>query len=408
MSLWAGNRLAAAPETSGQFEMERAGSRFPPALEAEFRAVCLEHDLPRARLSTAIYLLFVVAVTAMNMLGGLAPLPDAPLETIFVLRLGIACPALVLILCAVDLRALRRSYQWVVGSAVVALGTSVMAISATAAASGFPQFQMGDVLVIVYGCLFVGLQYRSVIVVASLLVAVFLILGVAVGVPTSDLTFAGLVIVVTALMAVLSAGRVERLQRIRFIEQGKLSELAERDGLTGLYNRRKFDSLADSLWEQARRDRRALQIVLVDIDFFKIYNDLYGHQAGDECIRRIAHAMSRAARRPLDFSARYGGEEFVLVLYGPTEQMSTLPEQIRMEVMEERIPHQGSTVAKVVTVSVGSAIGAPASGRSLAGVIQQADEALYRAKKSGRNRVVDSGIVDADATTGIFELKSVS
>jgi diguanylate cyclase (GGDEF)-like protein len=197
------------------------------------------------------------------------------------------------------------------------------------------------------------------------------------------------------------------LQRTRFIEQRKLNDLAERDGLTGLYNRRQFDALAGSLWQQARRDERMVQIVLVDIDCFKIYNDLYGHQAGDECIRRISRAMSRAARRPLDFCARYGGEEFVLVLYGPTEHTRTVPEQIRREVLEEQIPHRGSTVANVVTVSIGSAIGDPASGRSLAGVIQQSDQALYQAKKAGRNRVVDSGLVDAGAATGNFELRSV-
>jgi diguanylate cyclase (GGDEF)-like protein len=403
---WAGERLAAG-EASGRFEALPAGRRFPPELEAEFRAANLEQNVPRARYSTAIYLLFVLAVTAMNMLGGLAPMPDDPLQTIFLLRLGVACPALVLILCALDMAPLRKRYQLVVGTAVVALGASVMAISATAAASGSPQFQMGDVLVIVYACLFVGLEYRSVITVASLLVGAFLILGVTFGVAAMDLTFAGLVIIVTALMAVLSAGRVERLQRTRFIEQRKLNELAERDGLTGLYNRRKFDSLASSLWQQAYRDQRLLQVVLVDIDCFKIYNDLYGHQAGDECIRRISRAMSRAARRPLDFCARYGGEEFVLVLYGPTEITNTIPERIRAEIMEEQIPHQGSTVATVVTVSVGSATGDPASGRSLAGVILQADEALYTAKRLGRNRVVDSGLVEAGVDTGNFALRSV-
>ncbi len=407
MTLKAGDRLAAQSEASGRFEALPAGRRFPPELEVEFCAAILEQNIPRARYSTAIYLIFVLAVTAMNMLGGLAPLPDDRLQTIFLLRLGVACPALVLILCAIDMELLRRHYQLVVAFAVVALGTSVMAISATAAASGSPQFQMGDVLVIVYACLFVGLEYRRVITVASLLVAAFLILGVAVGVATTDLTFAGLVIVVTALMAVLSAGRVERLQRTRFIEQRKLNELAERDGLTGLYNRRKFDGLADSLWRQARRDQRMLQIVLVDIDCFKIFNDLYGHQAGDDCIRRIARALTRAARRPLDFCARYGGEEFVLVLYGPTEATRTVPERIRTEIMEEQIPHEGSTVANVVTVSVGSATGDPASGRSLAGVFLQADEALYTAKSLGRNRVVDSGMVEAGVDTGNFELRSV-
>jgi len=274
--------------------------------------------------------------------------------------------------------------------------------------TGLPQFQMGDVLVIVYACLFLGLAARVVAIVAAALAAAFFVLGAALGVPAEDLVFAGLVIVVTALMAVLSARRVERLQRTRFIEQRMLNELAERDGLTGLYNRRKFDALAERLWQQARRDGQLVQLLLLDIDCFQIYNDLYGHQAGDECLRRISRVIARAARRPLDFCARYGGEEFVLMLYGPSEQDPlALAEQIRREVMDEQIVHRGSYVAPVVTVSIGTALAEPASGRSLAALIQQADEALYEAKQRGRNRVVDGGMVTAGAITGRFELRSV-
>lgn len=399
---------AAAAERSGRFEAPIARGPFAAPLEAEFRAHCLAENLPRARNATAVYLLFVIAVTAMNVLGALAPLPDAPLSTIYLLRLGVACPALIVILCTGAIPLLRRHYQPIVGTAVVALGTSVMAISAIAASSGVPQLQMGDVLVIVYACLFLGLAYRTVIVVATALAAAFFGLGMALGVAQGDLVFAGLVVVVTALMAVLSAGRVEQLQRHRFLERRLLNELAERDGLTGLYNRRKFDALAAKLWQQAKRDGHLLQLILIDIDCFKIYNDLYGHQAGDECIRRISRVIDRAARRPLDFGARYGGEEFVLMLYGPSDADSlALPERIRREVQEEQLPHATSPVAKVVTVSIGTATADPASGRSLAGLIRQADEALYEAKQAGRNRVADGGMVPSDAITGRFPFRSV-
>lgn len=403
-----GDERAAVAERSGRFEAPSARGPFPGPLEREFRAHCLAENLPRARYATAIYLLFVLALTALNVIGVLAPLPNAPLDTIYLLRLGVACPALVIILCAGTVPTLRRHYQPIVGAAVAALGTSVMAISAIAASSGMPQLQMGDVLVIVYACLFLGLGYRTVTVVAAALVTAFFGLGIALGVEARDLVFAGLVVVVTALMAVLSAGRVEQLQRHRFLERRLLNELAERDGLTGLYNRRKFDVLADKLWQQAKRDGHLLQLILIDIDCFKIYNDLYGHQAGDECIRRISRVIARAARRPLDFGARYGGEEFVLMLYGPSDADSgALPERIRREVQEEQLPHATSPVADFVTVSIGSAIANPASGRSLAGLIRQADEALYEAKQAGRNRVADGGIVAADSITGRFPFRSV-
>jgi diguanylate cyclase (GGDEF)-like protein len=381
---------------------------FPYPLEQEFRDYHLERNLPRARFATAIYLALVLVVTTINILGGLAPLSESVLEPIFVLRLGVACPALVLILCATYLRALRPYYQWVASSAVVVAGLSVMTISGLAASSGLPQFQMGDVLVIVYATLFLGLLFRFVVAVAISLVVGFAALGATLGVPIDDLVFAAAVLVATALMAVLSAGRVERLVRTTFIETQLLNDIAERDGLTGLYNRRMFDTLAQRLWQQAQRDHQSLQIILVDIDHFKRFNDFYGHQAGDDCIKQVAKTIARAAKRPFDFSARYGGEEFALVLFAPSgDQPEALAEQIRRDIMEQAIPHADSDVADVITVSIGSAIAEVGAKRSLAGLIQKADEALYRAKQIGRNRVLHTDAGKSDTPTGAFKVFAV-
>jgi len=339
----------------------------------------------------------------INAFGAAVTLPDHALRAIVVLRLGVASPALIVILLATAWAPLRRHYQTVVGSAVTALGLSVMTISAIAAASGTPQLQMGDVLVIVYACLFLGLEQRAVIAVAGILVSAFFAIGISVGVGAADLTFAGAVIFATALMTVLSAHRVVQLARANFVENRMLNERAERDGLTGVYNRRKFDMLAPMLWEQARRDGQALQVVFVDIDFFKPYNDLHGHQGGDDCIRIVARIVAQAARRPFDFCARYGGEEFVLVLYGPTNaDPQAIPEQIRSAVLAREIPHKGSSVADHLTVSIGSALSTPESGRSLAGLVQRADEALYEAKRLGRNRVVHKE--SSGTRTGAFKV----
>jgi diguanylate cyclase (GGDEF)-like protein len=201
---------------------------------------------------------------------------------------------------------------------------------------------------------------------------------------------------------------VERLVRASFIETQLLNDIAERDGLSGLYNRRMFDTLAHRLWLHAQRNREALQVILVDIDHFKAFNDLYGHQAGDSCIRQVAAIIARAARRPLDFCARYGGEEFVLVLYAPSgSDPSTVPEQIRRETIALGIPHAGSAAAGTITVSIGSAIAPPGSQRSLAGLIQAADEALYRAKQLGRNRVLHVDASDSETPTGAFKVFAV-
>ena len=184
-----------------------------------------------------------------------------------------------------------------------------------------------------------------------------------------------------------------------------LNEIAERDGLSGLYNRRMFDTLTSRLWLQTQRNMESLQIILVDIDHFKAYNDLYGHQAGDNCIRQVAAILARAARRPCDFCARYGGEEFALVLYAPSGADPTaIPEQVRRETLALAIPHAHSGAAQVLTVSIGSAMAEPGTKRSLAGLIQTADEALYRAKQLGRNRVLHVDASHSDTPTGTFKV----
>jgi len=154
-----------------------------------------------------------------------------------------------------------------------------------------------------------------------------------------------------------------------------------------------------------RREDVAVEIIFIDIDYFKIYNDLYGHQAGDDCLKKVATSIARCAKRPFDFLARYGGEEFVLVLYGPPDDYArSLPEQIRCDVMDLLIPHAGSEAAKYVTVSVGVALARCGSHRSLNGAIQTADEAMYQAKREGRNRVAFKDTNDSEVETGNFRV----
>jgi diguanylate cyclase (GGDEF)-like protein len=382
--------------------------RFREPQEELFREGHLARNLPRARSATAIYLAMIVVVTAINLLGGLTPFTEAILEPIYVLRLAVACPALLVILLATYVPALRRHYQSIATFAVIVNGLAVMTISALAAGSGQPQFQMGDVLVIVYATLFLGLLFRFVLSVAVCLVCAFVTIGLALGVHGQDLGFAASVLVATALMAVLSAARVERLMRTTFVETQLLNDIAERDGLSGLYNRRMFDTLTRRLWQQAQRESAALQVVLVDIDHFKRFNDLYGHQAGDDCIRRVASVIGSAARRPLDFCARYGGEEFALVLFAPSGlDPGALPERLRHDIMSQAVTHADSDAANVITVSIGSAIAEPGSKRSLAGLIQAADEALYRAKQMGRNRMLHVDAGTSETPTGAFKVFAV-
>lgn len=180
--------------------------------------------------------------------------------------------------------------------------------------------------------------------------------------------------------------------------QAELERLATRDGLTSVANRRSFDETLNMEWRRASRESRALSLLMIDVDFFKPYNDTYGHQGGDECLRQVAAAMSGVVKRAGDCVARYGGEEFS-ILMPATEPEGALivAERIRAAVEALHLPHSGSTVADHVTVSVGVASLHVGNDGMAAGLVAAADAALYRAKDGGRNRVVLAGNVTAPA-----------
>ncbi|MEI8172510.1 MAG: diguanylate cyclase [Deltaproteobacteria bacterium] len=170
--------------------------------------------------------------------------------------------------------------------------------------------------------------------------------------------------------------------------EAMLQDLSRRDGLTGLANRRHLDECLDREWKRALREKIPLSIIMCDIDFFKNFNDAYGHQIGDECLRTVAHVLEQWLRRPLDVAARYGGEEFVVVVPGtPLTGALAVAESIRSGIEALAIPHASSSAAPVVTISLGVASVVPAPDGAASGILSAADQALYRAKGEGRNRV---------------------
>jgi diguanylate cyclase (GGDEF)-like protein len=179
---------------------------------------------------------------------------------------------------------------------------------------------------------------------------------------------------------------VERYNRRYFLERGVLGELADRDGLTTLHNRRAFDKHLVRVWQQGLRDRSAVAILLIDLDHFKGYNDRHGHQSGDACLRHVAQIVQGFARRPLDMAARYGGEELAIVLYQVTpEHAAALAEQLRLAVASNVIQHRDSASMGRVTVSVGVAWIGTTIDCSPEDSVELADRALYAAKQAGRN-----------------------
>lgn len=199
-----------------------------------------------------------------------------------------------------------------------------------------------------------------------------------------------LVIALAVGFVVLSMLMSTQLRRRLRTEQ-ELMLLARTDGLTGLSNRRMLDETLENEWARARRAHAVLALLFIDIDWFKPYNDTYGHQAGDRALAAVARTIGESIRRPGDCAARYGGEEFVVVLPQTSiEGATALAEKIRAAVGELAIEHTSSEYGHV-TVSIGVAAWAPERGSTISCIMRAADQALNDAKSAGRNRVAVSG-----------------
>ena len=167
-----------------------------------------------------------------------------------------------------------------------------------------------------------------------------------------------------------------------------LEKLSSVDVLTGIPNRRRFNEFLDLEWRRTLRTRSSLSIIMMDIDYFKLFNDYYGHAAGDECLRKVAQTVVNSIKRITDIVARYGGEEFISVL--PLVEMDdaiTIAKRVQLSVVALKIPHVLSSVSEYVTMSLGVATTVPSLDITSGSLIEAADKALYEAKSAGRNQV---------------------
>ncbi len=169
----------------------------------------------------------------------------------------------------------------------------------------------------------------------------------------------------------------------------KLQQLAILDGLTGVANRRYFDLVLDNEWQRLTREKQPLSLILCDIDYFKAYNDAYGHPQGDRCLQKVAKVLQESIRRPADLVARYGGEEFAVILPNTDFKGALFVAKNISELLaKKQLPHCKSNVSKYVTCSIGIATQIPSLTHTAKVTVESADRALYQAKKQGRNQIV--------------------
>ena len=368
-------------------------------LEAEFRRAHLEENLRHIRVNLCLGVVMTLAFTAMEAVV-LAPAMNRIPSLIHLL---VIVPVLLIALAASFSPRRQRIYAPLALAAGTVIGLSMVAMLLITASIGasplFPCLLITTIFVYFMGG---PIFYHSLA--ANVFVAlVYLVAGGAMQF-RGEFGYDALCLVAVNVFCAVVAYMHEKTSRLRFLEAGLLRELVARDGLTGIQNRRMFDQHIERIWLQALREKTRIAVLLVDIDCFKDYNDRYGHQAGDECLRAVAVSLSQCARRPLDFVARYGGEEFAVVLYEASrEYVAEVLTRIQRSIAELNIPHDASRVASRLTVSVGAALILPGTNRTPEGLVQLADEALYSAKEQGRNRVVVMESEYQALRTGRFE-----
>jgi diguanylate cyclase (GGDEF)-like protein len=373
---------------------------FDGALEAEYRRSNFDEHLLHIRVNLCLAMIICIAFSAMDSVV-LGPELNRIPSTIHML---IILPVLLIGLAASFSRQRHRIYAPLAIVAGTILGLSVAAIQVIATLSGVSVLFPCLMLTIVFIYFMGGLIFYHAVAANVVVMLVYVAVGTALMLPEREFSYDALAIVAANLFCASVVYMHEKTSRLRFLEACILREMVARDGLTGIQNRRMFDQHIQRVWQQGVRNQQRVAVLLADIDCFKDYNDRYGHQAGDECLRAVAVSLSQCARRPLDFVARYGGEEFAVVLYEASrEYVAEVLTRIQRSIAELNIPHEASRVASRLTVSIGAAFVLPTDSRTLEGLIQLADEALYSAKEQGRNRVIVLEAEYHSMRTGRFE-----
>jgi diguanylate cyclase (GGDEF)-like protein len=373
---------------------------FEGGLEPAYRQTMLDEHFPHIRVNLCLAIVAVIALSAMqgSLLGrDLNRIPS-------VLHMLVMIPMLLLCLVASFSARRHRIYPPLSLCAAIVVGLCVVAVQIIAALGGasimLPCLELAAIFIYFMG----GLVFYHALAANSLVILAYIAAGTVLQLPGREFAFDALSLIAANIFCASVAYMHAKTSRMRFLEAALLREMVARDGLTGIQNRRMFDQHIERAWHQAVRDSQRVAVLLVDIDCFKDYNDRYGHQAGDECLRAVAVSLSQCARRPLDFVARYGGEEFAVILYEASrEYVAEVLTRIQRSIAELNIPHEASRVASRLTVSIGAAFVLPGASRTHDGLIQLADEALYSAKEQGRNRVVVMEAEYHTLRTGRFE-----
>ena len=358
--------------------------RFDTELEGPYRQQQAQLAYSRIRIQWMVF--FVIAL--LSMVIDLLWLPDDSCRINWVIRLtGLGLPALAVVLASFW----NRFAQMISSIAFISAIIIVLALASTWLLPLSQQLvtPVAPLFILTFFIwFFAELSFRQAIIAGLLLSSVTLVGRLVVGDVIAWDVQNLILLTLANVLAAVAAYQLEYGKRTTYLKAGLLNELAERDGMSGLYNRRMLESHLARIWRQAMRDDVSLAVALVDVDYFKAFNEHYGHQKGDDVIRQVAVALAGAEKRPFDMVARYSGQCFAVVWYASQRQMvESLAETLRGEVKELGIRHALSCIDRCLTVSVGVSITRPEERHSVRELLDLAEVALDQAKDDGRDAI---------------------
>jgi len=302
-------------------------------------------------------------------------------------RFGLQLPLVLIMLVLTSPRLYLRWYQPAiqVAAPLFGVGTVLMAVEATPAQ--LPLVAARLLLACFYFYFMLGLSFNAALRCNLLLIAAYAVAALSAAIVPTVAIYSLFALLCANVIGGAGCYALEYANRVAFLERRRLAEVATHDGLTGLLNRAALEEQARSLWQHAQVARVSVSVMLIDIDHFKAYNDRYGHQEGDRCLREVAVAIRNAARRrPLDVVARYGGEEIIAILVGGDRaDAASAADRVRKAVADLGIAHDASATRPYVTVSMGVATVDPGGDYSHERTVRLADVALYATKARGRD-----------------------
>jgi diguanylate cyclase (GGDEF)-like protein len=354
-----------------------------PELEHQFLLSYRAAARPWIRMSLVVALSTVLGFTVIDhwlLVGPRLARPD-------IWRFGLQLPLVLIMMVLTAPRLYLRWYQVSVQAAapLFGVGTVLMAVEATAAQ--LPLVAARLLLAAFYFYFMLGLSFSAALRTNLLLIGAYATAALLGAIATPVAIYSLFVLLCANLIGGAGCYALEFANRVAFLERRRLAEVATHDGLTGLLNRAALEEQARSLWQHAQLARLPVSVMLIDIDHFKAYNDRYGHQAGDRCLRAVAAAIRAAVRRrPLDVVARYGGEEIIAkLLGGERAAAASAAGSVLQAVADLGIAHSASTTRPRVTVSVGVTTVEPGGEYSHEHAVHEADIALYAVKERGRD-----------------------